>query len=47
MYDRVLAIGPHDAYAIGGKADSLFTVGQHQLAIVWLDKHLQPDHDNG
>jgi hypothetical protein len=40
MYDRVLAIDPHDAYAIGGKADSLFNAGQQEQAVGWIDKVL-------
>ena len=38
MYDRVLAIDPHDDYAIGGKADSLYGSGEHQQAVAWIDK---------
>jgi tetratricopeptide (TPR) repeat protein len=47
MYDRVLAIDPHDVYAIGGKADSLFGAGQHQQAVAWIDKVLEFDPNNG
>jgi tetratricopeptide (TPR) repeat protein len=47
MYDRVLAIDPNDAYAIGGKADSLFSAGQHEQAVAWIDKVLQLDPNNG
>jgi tetratricopeptide (TPR) repeat protein len=47
MYDRVLAIDPHDAYAIGGKADSLFGAGQQKQAIAWIEKILELDPNNG
>jgi tetratricopeptide (TPR) repeat protein len=47
MYDRVLAIDPHDVYAIGGKADSLYGSGEHKLAVAWIDKALESDPNNG
>jgi tetratricopeptide (TPR) repeat protein len=47
MYDRVLAIDPNDIYAIGGKADSLYSSGQHQQAVAWFDKALEMDPYNG